>query len=406
MKTVENPPPPAPPAVRAARAREQSRAARFTLDGDEALEQHLARVCDCVLSGVRGLIPEDRLEAVLLGGGYGRGEGGVLREAEGDRPYNDLEFYVALRGNRHRNEMLHRRPLEVLGEILSHLAGVEVEFKIASLAEWRAQRVSMFSYDLFAGHRMLWGDACLLAGCSHHLRSALIPLSEATRLLMNRGTGLLLARARLEARRFTPADADFVRRNIAKAGLACGDALLTARGQYDRSCRERHLRLGRLACLAPSPWHEELVRHHAAGVAFKLRPEAGVPDRESLLRRHAEVTRLAGECWLWIETQRLGRAFPSARAYALDPVDKCPGEGRIRNLALNLRADGFRPRLHPDAWRHPRQRIFHALALLLWEPESLTDPALLARLQRELRTRETGFAGLMEAYEALWCRVR
>ncbi len=392
--------PPAPPPARAPRS------ARFTLDGDDALERHLARVCEQVLSGIRGLIPADRLEAVLLGGGYGRGEGGVLRGAGGDRPYNDLEFYVALRGSRHRNELIHRLPLEVLGEILSHLAGVEVEFKIASLAEWRAQRVNMFSYDLFAGHRMLWGDARRLAGCSHHLHAALIPLSEATRLLMNRGTGLLLARARLEAAHFTPEDADFVRRNIAKAELACGDALLTARGLYDRSCRERHLRLQNLARLEPSPWHEALTRAHAEGVAFKLHPDDTPAARELLARRHAEAVRLAGECWLHIETQRLGRDYTTARAYAQDSADKCPGSGRLRNLALNLRADGFRPHLHPDAWHHPRQRIFHALALLLWEPDALSDPALLAQLQCELRTRETGFAGLLKAYENLWRRVR
>ena len=36
-----------------------------------------------------------------LGGGYGRGEGGVLRSPESgeDQPYNDLEFYVFTRGS-------------------------------------------------------------------------------------------------------------------------------------------------------------------------------------------------------------------------------------------------------------------------------------------------------------------
>ena len=78
---------------------------RFTLDGDDALELHLAQTCARVLSGIRGLIPTAKLEAVLLGGGYGRGEGGVLRGPTGDRPYNDLEFYVAITGNRHVNEL-------------------------------------------------------------------------------------------------------------------------------------------------------------------------------------------------------------------------------------------------------------------------------------------------------------
>src|SRR4051794_37699748 len=86
-------PPPESPVNR------DDRSPRFTMDGDDALEKHLTRGCEQVLSGVRGLIPAHKLEAVLLGGGYGRGEGGVLRTSEGDRPYNDLEFYVAITGN-------------------------------------------------------------------------------------------------------------------------------------------------------------------------------------------------------------------------------------------------------------------------------------------------------------------
>src|SRR5437660_1366005 len=84
---------------------------------------------------------------LLLGGGYGRGEGGVWRTPDGDRPYNDLEFYVCLRGSRHWNEQYYQRPIEILGEILTPQTGVHVEFKIISLAELARQRVSMFSYD-------------------------------------------------------------------------------------------------------------------------------------------------------------------------------------------------------------------------------------------------------------------
>src|SRR5207248_7591902 len=129
--------------------------------------------------------------------------------------YNDLEFYVYLQGNRQLNERRFGRALHVLGEILTPQAGVEVEFKITSLREVERGAVTMFSYDLRMGHRWLFGREELLAGCAHHRSSDEIPLSEATRLLMNRGSGLLFARERLEQREFTAADADFVRRNIA-----------------------------------------------------------------------------------------------------------------------------------------------------------------------------------------------
>lgn len=381
---------------------------RFTRDGDDALEWHLERTCARVVSGIRGLIPRGKLEAVVLGGGYGRGEGGVLRGAGADRPYNDLEFYVAVRGNRHLNEIRYQRRLEVLGEILTHLADAEVEFKVTSLAEMAARPVSMFSYDLAAGHRLLWGGghARLEAEWEHHRRPENIPQAEATRLLMNRCSGLLFARAQLRQEPFTPTAADFVRRNVAKAQLACGDALLTAHGRYHWSCTERHRRLGELARERRSAWYDAALRHHATGVEFKLHPESGPISRDELAMRHDEVTAFALKCWLWLEARRLGRAFPSARAYAEGEDDKCPGSSLFVNVLLNLRADGFRPRMRPAPWRHPRQRLFHALCLLLWEPGATCDPVQQRRMETELNARGSTLDEWVAAYRVLWGRVR
>src|SRR5205814_1533122 len=121
---------------------------RFTLDGGVELESHLEQTCRQVLAAIRNAVPEGELEAALLGGGYGRGEGGVLKTRTGDRPYNDLEFYVFLRGNNFLNERRYHRALEDLAEHLSPTARVEVEFKILSLGKLRRSPASMFYYDL------------------------------------------------------------------------------------------------------------------------------------------------------------------------------------------------------------------------------------------------------------------
>lgn len=407
------PPTPAasqPPVAWTTRSRSQA----FTLDGDNAIESHLERTCARVLSGVRGLIPERAFEALFLGGGYGRGEGGVLRQSGvEDRPYNDLEFYVAIAGNRHLNDWRYRRRLEVLGEILTPLAGIEVEFKITSLAELAVRPVSMFSYDLIEGHRLIWGrpDAHLLADCGHHHRAENIPAEEATRLLMNRGSGLLFARERLERGPGSLAldDADFIRRNIAKAELACGDAVLACEGLYTWSCRERHRRLEGIRERLPAAWRETLVRRHADGVAFKLHPVSGEISREELQVPLAEAAALLRDCWLWIESRRLGRNFSSVRAYLEDPGDKCAGGPVLRNVLLNLRADGWRARRW--TWQglqhHPRQRIFHALAILLWERDALAiSPELQSRLHAELNREAAPARTWLPAYRALWARVR
>jgi hypothetical protein len=378
---------------------------RFTVDGGRELEQHLARTCEKIAAGIRGLIPRGKLEAVLLGGGYGRGEGGVLSTPAGERPYNDLEFYVCLRGNRHLNELRFGKALHVLGEILTPQAGVEVEFKITSLREFERGSVSMFSYDLMLGHRWLVGNEHLLAHCSHHRAAEKIPLSEATRLLMNRCSGLLFAQERLGQAEFTAANADFVRRNIAKAQLALGDAVLVAFGRYHWSVRERHRLLEQLAWTEPLPWLTDVRRFHASGVNFKLRPQRSAAPRETLLAEHATITRVAEKIWLWLEERRLRETFASAQAYAVSAISKCPETTTARNVLVNVRALGFRPLREARAGRHPRERVFHALALLLWHSPAPTGSEWLERIQRELDTDATTLPEIMAVYRDLWARV-
>src|SRR5438270_14023722 len=78
--------------------------ARFTIDGSDGLESHLARICERVRGGLYAIIPPSKIDGVVLGGGYGRGEGGVLKSESGDQSYNDLEFYVFIKGNRLLNQ--------------------------------------------------------------------------------------------------------------------------------------------------------------------------------------------------------------------------------------------------------------------------------------------------------------
>jgi hypothetical protein len=131
---------------------------RFTIDGGGELEDRLARLCGQVRCGATARIPSQDIAVIVLGGGYGRGEGGVLRTEAGDQPYNDLEFYVFFRGHRLWQEHRYGRMLHELGERLSVEAGLHVEFKIDGAERWKRSPVSMFSYDLVSGHRMIFGD--------------------------------------------------------------------------------------------------------------------------------------------------------------------------------------------------------------------------------------------------------
>jgi hypothetical protein len=349
---------------------------RFTRDGSPALEQHLADVCELVREGICAIVPNAKLEGIALAGGYGRGEGGVLRTEEGDQPYNDLEFFVFIRGSTLLNDRRYKAALYELGERLTPAAGIEVEFKIISSAILRRAKPSMFYYDLVMGHRWLNGDDSLLENTEHHRDASRIPLYEVTRLLFNRCSGLLFAKARLQQGSFTPDDADFVARNIAKAQLALGDALLAAQGRYHWSCIERHQRLEA---------DEALHRHHAQGVAFKLHPQRSTLSREGLTKLHTEVSSLAKDLFLRLESQRLGHPFPSASDYASGKINKCPEQPAWKNILQHLRTPHVALGIPQPIERHPREALLHALVVMLW---------INATIQRDR----------VQAYESLWHR--
>jgi len=375
---------------------------RFTVDGSDELEARLAENCRITLEGVKKLIPASALEGLLLAGGYGRGEGGVLKTPDGDQPYNDMEFYVFVRGNAFLAERKYRHALHELGEELTPEAGLEIEFKVLTRSKLRRSPVNMFYYDLVMGHRWVLGDDALLRGCEHHRDAGNIPLHEATRLLFNRCSGLLFSKARLRQNTFSRDDADFIGRNCAKVQLAMGDALLTAAGQYHWSCRERGKRLAGLETDLPAELMEQVRQHHARGVEFKLHPVRSQLDREAIAKLHRELTELAGQVWLAIERKRLRAHFPDAREYGLSGANKCPETWSARNRLVNAKAFGLKAAFGRLAGRYPRERLFNALALLLWLDEPQTDRRLLSTLQTNLRTQAESFEDLVKAYEAMW----
>jgi hypothetical protein len=370
--------------------------ARFTLNGSDALEHHLANVCQRVLAGLGRIIPAHKLQGLALGGGYGRGEGGVMEALPGDMPYNDLEFYVFVRGHPWLNELRYSKSLNALSAELALRAEVELEFKITSPAKFRRSPPSLFYHDLVMRHRWLLGDDRLFAGCEHHRAAENIPRSEATRLLMNRCSGLLFAREKLGHDGFSAEDADFVCRNVAKTELALGDAALIAFGKYNWSCLERGRRLAELGATEDLPWLEAVRQRHVAGIEFKLRPHRSALAREALQQRFDEVSSLALESWLWLENRRLGCHFRSAADYASSRINKWPGTGNWRNRLANVRVFGPRALLRPCHRRHPRERILNALVFLLWASAGPANEST-RKIRRELRL--SGPTALIPAYQ-------
>ena len=199
----------------------------FTACGDAEAEMLLEKVLREIgetLSGT-GL-------CVYLGGSYGRGDGGVRIDRENGILYNDLDFFVFARKKSADAE-------NVLREIAvkyEHELKVDVDFsRIMSVKDIKNNAKRLMMQELKRGYRLVAGED-LLEKYLPELPAEKLPYSEACRLLLNRGMGLLLAGEKINS---GSSDTDFIMRNLYKAILGAGDAMLIATDKYRWNSADR-----------------------------------------------------------------------------------------------------------------------------------------------------------------------
>lgn len=292
-------------------------------------------------------------EAIVLGGGYGRGEGGIAVGPAGAPVFfNDLDYFIFTERPDDPSLLCALREWE---RQESTRLGIDVEGKSLPRGDLSKTAGSMMFYDLVAAHTIVQGPKDFFEPYQALANPASIEAIEATRLLWNRGSGLLFARADLAK----GGDLAVVHRNQAKAKLALGDALLALRGKYCAYARDRQTALCAEADIDP-----RIVTLHQAGVHFKLSPTP-TPPVETLLATQAELTALWLACFLDVESARLFSQLTTPSEYAAHPARLFPGSSRCRNLLLSLRdqlrhGGTLRPRSD-----YPRGALQRALVLLL-----------------------------------------
>ncbi len=332
----------------------------FTLCADPSVEAMLSETVKEVADDIAGLPSAASVRCVLLGGGYGRAEGGVFRTPDGTgHLYNDMDFFVI------SQEVSSARRKEIDADLVplrrkwAEKLGIEVDFSQARTREsLRAVSRTLMYQELQAGHKLVFGadDAFALLPAPDFTA---IPYSEGARLLMNRGAGLLLAWDRLrEKQELDGEDNDFVIRNIFKAVFGCGDAMLIRRNLY---CAGLEARLERLESLPELP--DDLAKFYRDALSFKSLPYR--EKRECLLEKWSAARSL------WLRTVAaffLGGTGEKTDVAAVPSVihsSPVIEEGTpLRNFLLNGIA--FRLGLRGLRWfSHPRRILLENLYVFL-----------------------------------------
>lgn len=354
---------------------------RFTYDGDATVETRIGADQQLIAAAVREALPGPELRALVLMGGYGRGEGGYTLIDGAPAPYNDYDYFAIVRGVGRRASAILKQRLAGVAHGLEQRVGVEVDF--ALLHEERLPRAeySLMNAEMLWGHRVILGAPDILSAMPPMPFQGL-SLGEFGRLMCNRGSLLLLNAqalhgdppvAAVERERFV--------KYLFKAVLASGDALLAARGRYHPSYPAKRQRLKELDW----PRLSELLPYYDLALEAKFHADY----RPFLDHDLADWQHRVVALWLAalqdLEQTRLG-TFPGWEVYARATVPKDQVGGgslqRFKNLLLNGRNLGLRACLRHPAWalRYPRERLLSALPMLLQQPGQILSPALPAAL--------------------------
>jgi hypothetical protein len=202
---------------------------------EAVIDRHLATICQ----ELNTLDP--RRDAIVLTGGFGRGEGSVSTDKGTIVPLNDYDVLLVT------NTPIERSTLQSLGKKLARQIGIDyVDLGVVATESLPNWAWTQLVHDIKYGSVVLDGDPSILDRIPS-LGARAIPVTEAARLFFNRLAGAMNALQDYESTdSLSPDAARLLAFQMSKMWIAVGDALLMLHGGYDASYAKRRDRFADL----------------------------------------------------------------------------------------------------------------------------------------------------------------
>ena len=350
---------------------------KYTLTGSKDFDNLIDEQLKLVTEEILKLIPEQDIAAILLGGGYGRGEGGVLIEDNKEYLYNDYDLFVILKNISYFRKKEYQNKIHYIHQKFTPLFKIDVDVgplqtvnAISKAPHW------MMWYELKNGHKVLWGNK-LIKNYFPDYQHEKMPIMEAYRLLLNRGVGLLLCKEHFETYDEIESQ-EFVLRNIRKAQLAMGDAFLIKKGKFHYSYQKRSEIFSQLGK------EEDLLKlgifnYYKIAYDFKERPHKANLSKEHYLQEYHETLTTYERLYNWIFNDEFNDKL-NVNKYKITIHDVFSENAKlseiIKNVCKNVRNDYYSLR-NNKLTMHPRYKLFMSLPYFLFDNQEISCQNIL-----------------------------
>ncbi len=236
---------------------------QLTYSNNKNVENFLHKVLEEVSHIFKDNFSYDQTAALILIGGYGRGEGGVVIENGVASAHNNLDLLYI------HNGRVSSKTVSLVNDLLQAISkkyNIGIDMFAINKQKLLNLNGLVIGYDMRHGHKTLLGDSSFL---KEHKSFSIynIDTTDVRQLIVNRGTLLLINRLLLQKESLTKKERKLIIKHAIKAIIGYGDALLYFNNIYHWSYAKKQSNMSESTSIDP-----KIKTLYSEAILFRFMP--------------------------------------------------------------------------------------------------------------------------------------
>ncbi len=289
---------------------------KYTIYENEDVDKLIQIKLDLIVDNIIKFIGSQNIKAIILTGGFGRGEGGVIIDNGSIKLINDMDINIICKPQKYRNTIADKKEgLEQLAQKLADDVDIkQIDLGISHPARFYFSTNRVGIYEYRNGYKSLFGNIDVKRRIKNY-KAENLPLADGTQYFLTRGSGLLIAALYFyNKKNIYKKDRENFLIETNKSILAMGDSFLLLNKKYHYSYQER---LNRLTTIdfKQAPNGKIIKEIYYKALQWKLRPNLNWQGDIREIKRWFYIRDLLSEYFIWFEQKRLNQKIKNWQEY-------------------------------------------------------------------------------------------